>query len=77
MSILIVHCVLFIASRAGKHKIDNAVFKISVANAELSGEREQFKFSCCFLVANSAIHEMQPMCLESRMSPLEEFSILC
>jgi len=52
MSILILHCMFFIASRTGKHKIGNVMFRVSVANAEFSGERELFKFSCCFLVAN-------------------------
>lgn len=50
MSILIVHYVLFIASRVGKHKIDNLMFRISVASTELSGEREQFKFSFALLL---------------------------
>lgn len=50
MSILIVHYVLFIASRVGKHKIDNVMFRISVAHTELSGEREQFKFSFALLL---------------------------
>lgn len=58
ISILVVHSELVIASRASKHKTDNVMFRISAANTELSRERERSKFSCFFLVANSAIHEL-------------------